>query len=261
MRGKLFAASLLILPMWLLQPLERTIRGERKELAYGSLNVTRAIRDEIGQEMAVALLAGFRGIVADLVWIQSQGYWERKEWLQQFKNMQISAMLQPRSVLFWDIGAWHMAWNIGYAEKVDTNNYTVSQGLKRERIWHERARDFLERGIESNPKQYELHAALGRLYADKFKDPCRAAAAYQKAAQFADTPSYLIRTYARLVEQCGDKRAAYEVWVSLWSQDHAKVNQLWPVVQREIERLEDILQLPANQRVFPRPERPTTAVP
>ena len=134
MRAKLIAALLLIGPMWLMLPLQRQIQTERLRLRYGDARVTREIREQLGQGMAIALLAGFRGIVADFVWIRSQTFWEKKEWMQQYNNIQLTTLLQPQSVLFWDLGAWHMAWNIGYAERVDTNNYSRAQGLKREQI-------------------------------------------------------------------------------------------------------------------------------
>jgi len=260
MRAKLIAAALLIVPMWLLMPLDRNIRRERTRLDYGEIKVTRTIRDQVGQGTAIALLAGFRGVVADFVWIFAHENWERKEWLQQANKMQLATLLQPRSVYFWDAGAWHMAWNIGYAERVDTNNYTLAQGLKRERVWHERAAEFLQRGIENNPRRYELYFALGRLYEQKLKDDCRAAVPFGQAAAFTNAPSYVVRNYARAVEKCGDERFAYNIWRNLWLQDHEQVSQLWPVVERELRRLEDSLKLPADQRLFPptNPEQPVS---
>jgi hypothetical protein len=253
MPAKLIAALLLVVPMWLLLPLDRQIHADRQQLKYGGLRVTRAIRDRVGQEGAIALLAGFRGIVADFIWIQGHSRWEKKQWLQQYNDMQMVVFLQPQSTLFWDVGAWHMAYNIGYAERVDTNNYTVAQGLKRERVWHDRARDFLKRGIENIPHRYDLYFKLGWLYWHKYKDAASAAREFQRAAQFPEAPSYVGRMYARAVEQAGDVGAAYEYWRRLWFQDHEKSQQLWPVVEREVRRLEEQLQVPAEQRVFPKP--------
>lgn len=261
MRAKLMAVVVLLLPAWLMMPLAGQIQRERLRLKYGDAGVTREIRDQVGQGMAIALLAGFRGVVADFIWIRSQTFWEKKEWMQQYNNMQLATLLQPHSTVFWDLGAWHMAWNIGYAERVDTNNYTAAQGLKRERIWHERARAFLERGIENNPNRYNLYFSLAWLYMQKFKEPCRAAPLLEKAIQFADAPTYLRRMHARLVEECGDVLRAYELWRAMWFSDHNQARQLWPVVEREIKRLEDVLQLPADQRVFPKHETQPTAAP
>jgi len=263
MRAKLIAALLIVVPSWLMLPLQSRIDSERVQLRYGGAHVTRQMRDAIGQGMAIALLAGFRGVVADFLWIQSHNYWEKKQWLQQYRDMEVVATLQPQSILFWDVGAWHMAWNIGYAVKVDTNNVTAAPGIKRERAWHERARQFLERGIENVPNHYELYFKMGWLYLHKLvydcgddvtckkKRYCEAAEFLKKASSFSDAPSFVGRTYARALEECGDIGAAYQQWVAMWK-NRSVPNAPPNVLEREIRRLEDLLNLPDKERVFPK---------
>lgn len=252
MRGVLIAILLLVLPAWLTLRLQGDIRHERERLKYGGAHVDRAMRDVIGQGMAIGLLAGFRAVVADFVWIGSHTNWEKKQWFQQYNKMQIVTTLQPQSVLFWDAGAWHMAWNIGYAERVDTNNYTVAQGIKREQLWHERARQFLMRGIQNIPNRYELYFKLGWLYDQKYKDPCLAAEQYRKAASFSNAPTYIARFHARKLAECGKLTEAYEAWKNIWFQDHNKVPHLWNVVEREIRQIEEELNISDNRRIFPK---------
>ena len=252
MRAILMAILMLLLPAWGTLSLQQRIEGERLRLKYGGAHVTREMRDVIGQGMAIGLLAGFRGVVADFLWIQSHSHWEKKEWLQQYSDMQVVTTLQPQSVLFWDSGAWHMAWNIGYAERVDTNNYTLAQGIKREMVWHERARQFLLRGIENIPNRHELYFKLGWLYDQKFKDPCLAAEQYGIAARFPDVPAYVVRMHCRKLAECGKVVESYECWKSIWFQDHTKVPHIWSIVEREIRKLENDMNIPETQRVFPK---------
>ncbi len=252
MRAILMAILMLVLPVWWTLSLQQRIEGERLQLKYGGAHVTREMRDVIGQGMAIGLLAGFRGVVADFLWIQSHSHWEKKEWLQQYSDMQVVTTLQPQSVLFWDSGSWHMAWNIGYAERVDTNNYTLAQGIKREMVWHERARQFLLRGIENVPNRYELYFKLGWLYDQKFKDPCLAAEQYGIAERFPDVPAYVVRMHCRKLAECGKVAESYECWKSIWFQDHNKVPHIWSIVEREIRKLENDMNIPEPQRVFPK---------
>lgn len=252
MRQQMLAILVLLLPSWMTLSLQERIQEERVQLKYGGMHVDRAMRDVIGQGMAIGLLAGFRGVVADFIWIQSHSRWEKKEWMQQYNDMQVATMLQPQSVLFWDVGAWCMAWNIGYAERVDTNNYTLAQGIKRELVWHERARQFLLRGLENIPNRYELYFKLGWLYDQKFKDPCLAAEEYGKAARFPDAPVYIARLEARKLAECGKLVEAYECWKRIWFQDHNTVSHLWNVVERELRQIENELNVPNSQRVFPK---------
>ena len=256
MRRKLIAVLVILVPVWLMLPLSSHIRTERLTLKYGGANVNRKLRLDLGQGMAIALLAGFRGVVADFIWIQSHGYWEKKEWLRQYRDMQVVTTLQPQSTLFWDTGAWHMAWNIGYAVSVDTNVYTQAQGLQRQREWWERAEDFLKQGIENVPNRYDLYFSLAWLYEQKFKDHCLAEQYFAKAAEFHESPSYVARMHARAQEKCGDIKGAYGYWVNLWAQDHTKVDQQWSIVEREIRRLEDELNLSSDRRVFPKKLEP-----
>ena len=249
MRVHLIAALVLTVPAMALAPLEQRIHRERNRLKYGSAKAALTLHDRISQNAWIALLAGFRGVVADFIWIQGHQFWENKQWLRQYRTLETTVMLQPQSILFWDVGAWHMAWNIGYAERVDTNNLTQAQGLKRERIWHERARDFLLRGIENIPNRFDLYFKLGWLYQQKFKDDCAAAACFAKALGFADAPAYVGNEAARAFERCGDVAGAYKVWVKLWRAGRTPFRN---VIEREIKRLEYQLNVPDNERVFPK---------
>jgi hypothetical protein len=255
MRTKILAAMVLVVPALLTAPLEQRIQAERIRLKYGGAPVTRAVRESIGQGTAIALLAGFRGVVADFLWIQCQGYWERKEWLRQYRNMELATLLQPQAVLFWDLGQWHMAWNIAYAVRTDPANRNLAEGIKREREWQASAREFLRRGIENVPHRYDLYFTMGWLYWQKFSkwQPdayCRAADYFGLAAAFPNAPSYVGRLYARALEKCGKGQQAYEYWKALWA-DRGRPHQLWNVVEREIKRLEAELNIPKEQRVFP----------
>ncbi|HTS17173.1 MAG TPA: hypothetical protein VMP11_06335, partial [Verrucomicrobiae bacterium] len=186
-----------------LLPLENTLRGERLQMKYGGAHVTFELREAIGQNLAIALLAGMRGIVADLLWIQSHSFWEKKEWLRQYRDIEVVVTLQPQSVMFWDLGQWHMAWNIGYGAYSDPNNRTKAEGIKREREWHEKAREFLSRGIDNIPNRYELYFMMGWLYFEKLSKDCdnppcsdafcKSASYFEKAASFPDAPQFVPR--------------------------------------------------------------------
>lgn len=252
MRAILLAILFLVAPAWATLPLQQWISRERLRLKFGGEHVTRQMRDVIGQGMMIGLLAGFRGVVADFLWIQSHSDWEKKQWFQQYNKMQMVTLLQPQSVLFWDAGAWHMAWNIGYAERTDTNNATLAQGIKRELVWHERARQFLLRGLENLPNRYELYFKLGWLYDQKFKNPCLAAEQYAKAASFTDAPAYIARMHCRKLAECGKYSEAYQCWKQLLLQDPRHQNpSARRILEREIRRVENVLNIPDTQRIFP----------
>ena len=253
MRRIFIAVLVFVVPVWLMVPLTNHIHAERQSLKYGGANVNRKMRLEIGQGMAIALLAGFRGVVSDFLWIQGHNYWEKKQWLRQYQKMKQVVTLQPQSTTFWDSGAWHMAWNIGYAVSVDTNVYTEAQAIRRQHEWWERAEEYLKDGIENVPNKYDLYFSLAWLYKEKFKDDCLAEQYFAKAAAFPEAPNYVARMEARSREKCGDLRGAYNYWVDIWANHRDKSDQPWNIVEREIRRLEDLMNIPNDQRVFPKP--------
>ena len=261
MQPKLLVAMLLLGAGLAFLPMENSVRTERQRLKYGGARVSVELRDAIGQNLAIAMLAGMRGVVADFLWINSHSYWEKKEWLRQYGNIQIVSTLQPQSLLFWDLGQWHIAWNIGYGALSDSKNRTKAEGIKREREWHEKAREFLERGIENVPNHYDLYFTMGWLYYEKLSKDCdeppcleafcKAADYFGKASSFPDAPQFVPRMYARALEKCGKMGGAYAEWKRLWFLDRTKTQQSWNIIERETRRLEDELQIPDDQRVFP----------
>lgn len=265
-RTNLMAALVLVVPAMGLSPLERQIHAERNRLRYGTVKVAMGVRDRVSQNTAIALLAGFRSIVADFLWIHGHGYFEKREWLRQYRDMETSVLLEPQSALFWDVGAWHMAWNIGYAVSVDPSNRTFAVGIKRQREWWDKARDFLRRGQENIPNRPDLYFSTGWLYAEKYKEPCKAQEYYHKALTAPEPPACMgirlegvERLEARAKEDCGDSKGAYQCWMRIWFEDHNRSYHPWSVVEREIKRLENVLNISDQQRVFPvGKSKPTT---
>ena len=264
MRNRLLAILLLIVPALGLRPWQDRILAERQQLKYGGAPVTRELRDQIGQGLAIALLAGFRGIAADFIWLRGHDYFEHQQWFKQTECIENAVKLQPQSIFFWDVGAWHMAFNISWAERTATNNATAAAGILRERLWHDRGRAFLERGLQNIPNRFELYYKIGWLYYQKLAHDCggetdcqqaryrQAAEYFLTATTFPDAPDYLGRNAARCLERAGDLPAAYQLWCKLWQENDPHRNAFSrPIIQREIRRLENLLDIPPNVRIFP----------
>ncbi|HKS31065.1 MAG TPA: hypothetical protein VJR28_01565, partial [Chthoniobacterales bacterium] len=73
------------------------------------------LREKIGQSAFVAVLGGFRSVLADLFFIDAYSAWERTDWAQLLLRLRQATELQPRAILFWEMAGWHMAWNAGTA--------------------------------------------------------------------------------------------------------------------------------------------------
>src|SRR5262249_1160167 len=67
--------------------------------------------------------------------------------------------LQPHVPLFWDMAAWHMAWNASAAAMNDSSQPRLALRVKAQREYFALGKGFLERGIRNNadkPQLYEL---------------------------------------------------------------------------------------------------------
>ncbi|MGD0016932.1 MAG: hypothetical protein ABSC38_05385 [Verrucomicrobiia bacterium] len=261
MGHKFLAILVLVLAAVAFSPLENRIRMERERLKYGGAHVTLPLREKLGQGTAVALLAGFRGVTADFLWIRNQFYFEREEWVPMYLNLEMVTTLQPLSTPFWDQGAWHIGWNIAYSARKDPKNANEAQGIRREREWHQKARDFLLRGIQNIPNDWDLYFCMAWLYDHKLASDCagdaecqraahcKAAEYFRRAAEFSDAPPWVGRECARAMESCGQVREAYEYWKTLWPKAFKTKQQIPSMIEREIKRLEVKLAIPKAERL------------
>ena len=97
-------------------PAEHALLIEHRQLNVGEITDVD-LRERIGQLGFVAALSGFRAVLADLIFIQAHTAWERTEWGRLLFLFREATMLQPHVPLFWDMAAWHMAWNASSAAR------------------------------------------------------------------------------------------------------------------------------------------------
>jgi tetratricopeptide (TPR) repeat protein len=155
--------------------------------------------------------------------------------------------LQPRSLTYWDMAAWHMAWNASTAAMQNEKQPSEALRIRAQRGYFQLGRDFLERGILNNPDRHQLYLQLGILLRDKFEDHCAAAEAFLKAAEFPDAPPYVERFAGYEMAKCpGREREAYEHLRRLYEQGE---NQRLPSLVNLLREMENKLDIPAEGRV------------
>ena len=231
---------------------QRIGRGEVALRYHGNV-LTRQISDQLGQGTLIGLLGGLRAVVANYYWLEVTNAWEKKDWPTLRAEVDLVTALQPRTVLFWEMGAWHLAWN---ASVDKLNNIAEKSQTRREadaRKWVEMGRDVLLRGVENIPDRYNLWFQLGWIEDQKFHDELAAAHYYQEALKRPGAPRYLERFVGYDLETGGDKAGAYAWWKDLWrsAPDHADKVRAWDKVEDRIRRLENELKVPDADRLFP----------
>jgi tetratricopeptide (TPR) repeat protein len=228
-------------------PIEHKLHVQDRQLHFHGAELDLSLREQIGQLGFAAALSGFRSIVADILFIQAHVAWERTEWSRVRLLFMQATTLQPRSVLFWDMAAWHMAWNASVAAMNDRDEPRLSRRLKKQQEYFAIGKDFLERGIRHNPDKPQLYEALARLYQQKFNNHERAAALYAKAAALPGAPSYDKRFAAYELSYCeGREREAYAKLRQLY--DMGEKERL-PTLLRRLKFLEDKIDIAQDRRI------------
>ena len=246
MKGRVL--GILVLFAWgvLKLPVESRLTEEMQAARLGGFKPTASLRRQAGQAGFIAALGGLRAAVSDLLWLRADGAWRDVQYGRMKLLFDTCTAMQPRRVMFWDISAWHMAWN-GAAHI--GNSVTDEVERRRQMLeYFKIGEDYLLRGIDNNPDSWELYDSLGRLYYEKFKDSARAFAAYDEASKRSGRLDYTRRLAAyRLSEVPGREREAYARLNSLFREGE----QEWlSTLFHKIQTLETRLAIPDEQRIY-----------
>ena len=243
----LIALAVLIVMGLLKLPVERDLAALHRQEHFRGVEFNLDLREKLGQLGFIAALSGFRAIVADSLFIQAHAAWEDTQWGRMLLLFRQITTLQPRVLLFWDIAAWHMAWNASVAAMNDPHQRRQALRIKAAREYFALGKDFLERGIKNNPDRPELYEALARLYRDKYEDHAHASEFFAKAAALPGGHSYAERFAAYELAQCpGREHEAYAQLRALY--DRGEQERL-PTLLRRLKELEIKLDIPPDQRI------------
>jgi hypothetical protein len=228
-------------------PIEAGLSEQHRGAYFHQAQLGLDLREQVGQLGFLAALSGFRSLVADVAFIQAHVAWERTEWGRVFLLFREATTLQPRSVMFWDMAAWHMAWNASAAVVNDPTQPNEYLRRKAQKEYFALGRDFLDRGIRNNPDRPELYESLGRLYKDKLTDHAAAARCYERAAALPGAPEYDKRFAAyELSFAPGHEREAYTALRQLYDMgEHERL----PTLLTRLKYLEEALNIPLHERI------------
>jgi hypothetical protein len=226
---------------------ERLTEEHRAAFFHGG-KLDLDMRQRLGQGGFIAALSGFRALVADVLWIQAHSAWERTEWGRMKLLFDTVTSLQPRCLMFWDMAAWHMAYNASVAAYEDKNQPREALRVRAQREYFRIGEQFLLDGIKNNPERPQLYDRLGFLYRDKFKDMCKASEYYEKCAQLPGAPHYAKRFAAFWLAECpGHEREAYEKLVALYKMGP---DEHVPTLLTKLHEMEEKLSVPASERIY-----------
>lgn len=242
-----FVSIILLLFGGMRLPLEIHLEKLQQKAGFHSASLDLPLRQQLGQLSFVAALSGFRSLVAALLWIDAHEAWQRIEWGRMAGLLQTVTTLQPKSVLYWDMSAWHMAWNAAIAAMENKKQPSEILRRREQRKYWELGKKFYEDGLRNNPDSSELWARYGDLMRQQFEDHSAAAEAYDKAADRPNARPYLHRMAAyELTKVPNHEREAYDRLKALYDKGGSERQ---PSVISLLKHLEEKLGIPIDQRI------------
>lgn len=152
----------------------------------------------------ITVLAGFKGIAANILWGRIDEYSSRGQMYKMLPIFEMVTYLQPHFVLAWSIGGWHMAFNIYHEAKTE----------KEKQRWLNAGLNYLKRGISYNPQDYTLYFDVGWTHWMKSKN-YKECIKYFKMASMVDHPQWVEHMLAHSYAKDGQLEKAYEVWKNI----------------------------------------------
>lgn len=162
---------------------------------------------------ATALVSGFRGLAADLLWLKADSYWHHGQWHRLLPLYQLIVTIQPRFTLVWSMGGWHMAYNLSEMARRNPN-CSPAQRIQEARSWMDKGILFLQEGLKYNKDKPDLYFDLGWTYFDKVRDYVTAIPYLEEAARKHDSMQSN-KTLAHAYEKVGRYADALRMWESL----------------------------------------------
>ncbi len=144
-------------------PFERGLAQERLANSVNPVRLDLSLRERVSQNDFIAAMGGFRSLVADLLWIEAMTDWERVEYGKMNLKFGTVTTLAPHNVMFWDMAAWHMAYNASVAVMDDPKQPKLAIKKKRQREYFLLGKDYAERGIANNPAVVCAYHMLGEI--------------------------------------------------------------------------------------------------
>lgn len=164
-----------------------------------------------GQGVTLALLGGFRALVADAAWLRMYARWEARDLPAVETLIRVVSAIDPRPVYFWINGARILAYDFPVWRIEATGGFEAVAAPAQERIKREQAQlalNHLDAAMAFHPASADLWTERGSIELNKLRDLAAAAESFRRAWEQPRAPFYAARVHAELLRRQGKKTEA-----------------------------------------------------
>ena len=232
-------------------PLEARLSTELRNLGFRGAQLDLTVEDQLSQNLAVAVVGGFRSLTASILSLQAHSAWEFTRWDEIESYFDIITKLQPRVEHYWWEAGRYLAYD---AASSDYYNEEIPSSVRRTEFlkFVDKGKNFLEEGIKNNPDSHLLPAELAQIYRSRTIPPdhCSAAEWYAVAAAVDGSPPYYRRFHAIELSLCpGQEQQAYQALRSLYLESE---RHHMPTLLIRLHEIENHLATPRRRPPRPR---------
>lgn len=127
--------------MW---PYSDYLQGRKKAKDLGEATIGQV--DTGGFMLKLAMIGGFRGMVANYLWTQARNYEKVHEWDKLKGTVEFITKLQPHFLSIWTYQGWNLAYNVSVEWDAPEDKY----------VWIKNGINFLKEGVRKNEKSPDL---------------------------------------------------------------------------------------------------------
>jgi hypothetical protein len=143
-RKKIIYALLILVVFAAMRPYTLWLNQEKKNRDLGEAAIGQI--DTGSFMMKLFLLGGFRGIVANYLWLRAEENKRDHDWDRLKSNVDLITKLQPHFLSIWTFQGWNLAYNVSVEWDAPEDKYEwIKQGIK-----------FVQRGVENNRRSPDL---------------------------------------------------------------------------------------------------------
>ena len=179
-------------------PLESATTRDWKSRHILPPELNLGMRERLGQNSYAAAMGGARSFIASIHNLRAFVAWEDQDWGGVEQNYRMTQDLQPRVPSYWEMGAWHLAYNASGWYQYDwegprgVNNPAALAKLRRELRdrYIRKGLEMFADGVRNNPDDWHICEQAGLLAGDPLKLPDKELSAtyYGMAAALPDAP-------------------------------------------------------------------------